>query len=61
MALIFVDAAGENAIAVAPGANMALTADDVGSQEALLAAADVVRRAVRGAGRGDAGCLPAGT
>ena len=35
MALIFVDAAGENAIAVAPGANMALTADDVASQERL--------------------------
>ena len=42
VALIFVDAAGENAIAVAPGANMALTADDIASQEALLAAADVV-------------------
>ena len=33
VALIFVDAAGENAIAVAPGANMALTADDVEAQE----------------------------
>ena len=42
VALIFVDAAGENAIAVAPGANMALTADEVASQEGLLAGADVV-------------------
>ena len=42
VALIFVDAAGENAIAVAPGANMALTADDVAAQEGLLAGADVV-------------------
>ena len=42
VALIFVDAAGENAIAVAPGANMALTADDVEAQEGLLAGAEVV-------------------
>ena len=42
VALIFVDAAGENAIAVAPGANMALTADDVAAQEGLLADAAVV-------------------
>ena len=33
---------GENAIAVAPGANMALTVDDVEAQEGLLAGADVV-------------------
>ncbi len=42
VALIFVDSSGENAIAVAPGANMGLTADDVVSQEALLADADAV-------------------
>ena len=42
VALIFVDSAGENAIAVAPGANMGLTADDVASHEALFAGAAVV-------------------
>ncbi|MAG37390.1 MAG: ribokinase [Dehalococcoidia bacterium] len=42
VALIFVDSAGENAIAVAPGANMTLTADDVASHGALLADADAV-------------------
>ena len=42
VALIFVDSAGENAIAVAPGANMALMADDVVSHEALFAGAAVV-------------------
>jgi ribokinase len=42
VALIFVDQAGENAIAVAPGANGRLTADDVARAEARIAEAEVV-------------------
>ncbi|MGN6523235.1 MAG: ribokinase [Actinomycetes bacterium] len=41
-ALIAVDAAAENSIVVVPGANAALTAEDVASQEHLLAGAAVV-------------------
>jgi ribokinase len=42
VALIFVDAAGENAIAVASGANARLTAEDVARAEPRIAEADVV-------------------
>jgi ribokinase len=42
VALILVDAGGENAIAVAPGANARLTPGDVDRAEAAIRAADVV-------------------
>jgi ribokinase len=42
IALILVDCMGENAIAVAPGANARLTADDVQRAEPAFAACDVV-------------------
>jgi ribokinase len=42
VALIFVDAGGENAIAVAPGANARLAPEDVDRAEAAIARADVV-------------------
>src|SRR5688572_19473044 len=42
VALIMVDAAGQNAIAVAEGANALLTARDVRASEAVIAAADVL-------------------
>jgi ribokinase len=42
VALIFVDENGENAIAVAPGANSRLTPDDVARAEARIAEADVL-------------------
>ncbi len=42
VALILVDCMGENAIAVAPGDNARLTADDVSNAEPAFAACDVV-------------------
>lgn len=42
VALIFVDAGGENAIAVASGANARLTPEDVARAEARIAEADVL-------------------
>lgn len=42
IALIAVDTAGQNAIVVAPGANMRLTAEDVLQAEEMIAEADVV-------------------
>lgn len=42
VALIFVGPDGENAIAVAPGANAALTAEEVGAAEAAFRGADAV-------------------
>ena len=42
VALIMVDAAGQNAIAVAEGANALLTARDVRACEPAIAAADVL-------------------
>jgi ribokinase len=42
VALIFVDAGGENAIAVASGANARLTAEDVARAEPRIAEADVL-------------------
>jgi len=42
VALILVDAGGENAIAVAPGANARLSPDDVQRAEAAVAACDLV-------------------
>ncbi len=42
VALILVDAAGENAIAVAPGANAALSAADVAAAGTLIERADVL-------------------
>lgn len=42
IALIAVDATGQNAIVVAPGANMRLTREDVERAEQAIAAADVV-------------------
>lgn len=42
VALIFVDDAGRNGIVVVPGANAALTPEDVDRHEALLASASVV-------------------
>ena len=60
VALIFVDAAGENAIAVAPGANMALTADDVEAQEGLLAGAEVVVGQCEVPAEATSGRLPSG-
>jgi ribokinase len=42
VALIVVDGSGENAIAVAPGANLALTPDDVSALAGVLGPGDVV-------------------
>ncbi len=42
VALITVDAKGENEIVVAPGANAALTRDDIAAAEDAFAAADIV-------------------
>jgi ribokinase len=42
IALILVDSLGENAIAVAPGANARVTAEDVERAESAIAACDVV-------------------
>lgn len=42
VALIFVDEGGENCIAVAPGANAALTPDDVEAAKEMITGADVL-------------------
>ena len=57
VALILVDATGENVIVVAPGANRRLTADDVdvGDADAVICQLEIpleVVAAAAGAGRG---------